>query len=55
MINSTAEIALESFYLKDGVLPDPVLRNELSEYEMDDKIFSMTIERAIDEAKAFNQ
>lgn len=49
------EIALESFDLKNGVLPDPILRNELSEYEMDDKIFSMTIERAIDEAKAGNE
>ena len=49
------EIALESFDLKDGILPNPILRNELSEYEMDDKIFSMTIERAIDEAKAGNE
>ena len=49
------EIALESFDLKDGILPNPILRNELSEYEMDDKIFSMTIERTIDEAKAGNE
>ena len=49
------EIALKSFDLKDGILPNPILRNELSEYEMDDKIFSMTIERAIDEAKAGNE
>jgi alkylation response protein AidB-like acyl-CoA dehydrogenase len=49
------EIALESFDLKDGILPNPILRNELAEYEMDDKIFSMTIERAIDEAKAGNE
>ena len=49
------EIALESFDLKDGILPNPILRNELSEYEMDDKIFSMTIERAMDEAKAGNE
>jgi len=38
----------------DGKISDPILRNELAEYEMNDKIFSMTIERAIDEEKAGN-
>ncbi|MDB9712455.1 acyl-CoA dehydrogenase family protein, partial [Flavobacteriaceae bacterium] len=48
------EIALEAFNLKNKILPNPILRHELAEYEMDDKVFSMTIERAIDEAKAGN-
>ncbi len=31
----------------DGKISDPILRNELAEYEMNDKIFSMTIEKSL--------
>ncbi len=38
----------------EGQLPDSTLRNEIATFEMDEAIFDMTIERAIDEAKAGN-
>lgn len=49
-----SEIALEHIGTNNGILLDTVLRNDVAHFEMDEAIFDMTIERAIDEAKAGN-
>ena len=49
-----SEIALEGVGLENGILADSVLRAETAKFEMDEAIFDITIERAIDEAKAGN-
>lgn len=49
-----AEVAKESIGLTNGILADSRLRSEVSTFEMDEAIFDITIERAIDEAKAGN-
>lgn len=50
----TREIVLDAIGLNNGVLNDPFLRTELATHEMNTAIYDMTIERAIDEAKAGN-
>ena len=37
--------------MKDGKISDAVLRSELTVQDMNDKIFEMTIQRIMDEAK----
>lgn len=49
-----SEIALENVGTTNGILSDSVLRSDVAKFEMDEAIFDMTIERAIDEAKAGN-
>ena len=51
---STHATAIESIGLENGKLSDPVLRNQISSYEIDKAIFDITVERAIHEAKAGN-
>ena len=50
----TREIVRDAIGLNDGVLNDPILRTELAIHEMNIDAYDMTIERAIDEAKAGN-
>ncbi len=50
----THNIAIEHIGLQNGILADTILRTELAQHEMNEAIFEMTIERAIDEAKAGN-
>ena len=48
------DVVLDAVGLHNGVLNDSILRTELVTYEMNLAIYDMTIERAIDEAKAGN-
>ena len=45
------DIAKEHLPMKDGKISDAVLRSELTVQDMNDKIFEMTIQRIMDEAK----
>lgn len=45
------DIAKDHLPIKDGKISDAVLRSELSVQDMNDKIFEMTIQRIMDEAK----
>ena len=45
------DIAKEHLPMKDGKISDAVLRSELTVQDMNDKIFDMTIQRIMDEAK----
>ena len=38
--------------VRDGKLADPVLRDQIAQYEMDQLSFGLTIRRSVDEAKA---
>ena len=49
-----SELAIEGVGLTNGILSDSTLRADVAKFEMDEAIFDMTIERAIDEAKAGN-
>jgi alkylation response protein AidB-like acyl-CoA dehydrogenase len=40
---------------ESGVLPDPVLRDEIAQCELDDRAFKLTVQRARDAAKAGHQ
>lgn len=51
---STRDVVVDAVGLHNGVLNDSILRTELVTYEMNLAIYDMTIERAIDEAKAGN-
>ena len=51
---STRDVVLDAVGLHNGVLNDSILRTELVTHEMNLAIYDMTIERAIDEAKAGN-
>ena len=51
---SARDVVLDAVGLHNGVLNDSILRTELVTYEMNLAIYDMTIERAIDEAKAGN-
>ena len=48
------QIALENLPLINGKLADGILRNEISNFEMDEEIFDLTIQRVTDEAKTGN-
>jgi acyl-CoA dehydrogenase len=45
-------IAIEQVGLNNGILADTVLRTEVARNEMNDRIFDLTVTRAVDEAKA---
>lgn len=45
------DIAKDHLPMKDGKISDAVLRSELTVQDMNDKIFEMTIQRIMDEAK----
>jgi len=45
------DIAKDHLPVKDGKISDAILRNELAVQDMNDKIFEMTIQRIMDEAK----
>jgi len=45
------DIAKDHLAIKDGQIADPILRSELSIQDMNDRIFEMTIQRIMDEAK----
>ena len=45
------DIAKDHLAIKDGQITDPILRSELSIQDMNDRIFEMTIQRIMDEAK----
>ncbi len=47
-------VAIKGVGLTHGILSDSSLRADVAKFEMDEAIFDMTIERAIDEAKAGN-
>ena len=51
---STRDVVVDAVGLHNGVLNDSILRTELVTHEMNLAIYNMTIERAIDEAKAGN-
>jgi len=51
---STRDVVLDAVGLHNGVLNDSILRTELVTHEMNLAIYDMTIERAMDEAKAGN-
>ena len=51
---STRDVVVDAVGLHNGVLNDSILRTELVTYEMNLAIYDMTIESAIDEAKAGN-
>jgi alkylation response protein AidB-like acyl-CoA dehydrogenase len=46
------ETAREYLGSEGGVLPDPVLRDEIAQCELDDRAFKLTVQRARDAAKA---
>lgn len=48
------EIAAEKIGLTNGMLTDTMLRSKIMNFEMNESILDMTIERAIDEAKTGN-
>ena len=45
------DIAKDHLPMKDGKISDAILRSELTVQDMNDKIFEMTIQRIMDEAK----
>ena len=45
------DIAKDNLPMKDGKISDTILRSELTVQDMNDKIFEMTIQRIMDEAK----
>ena len=47
-----SEMAVDMLGLEDGKLPDPILRGEIAQAEVDDWAFSMTMGRMLSEAKA---
>ncbi len=49
-----SEIALKTVGTQNGILSDSFLRSKIANFEMDEAIFDMCIERAIDEAKSGN-
>jgi alkylation response protein AidB-like acyl-CoA dehydrogenase len=51
---STRDVVVDAVGLHNGMLNDSILRTELVTHEMNLAIYDMTIERAIDEAKAGN-
>lgn len=51
---SVSSVAIDCVGLNNGVLSDSYLRSEVAKFEMNEAIYEMTIERAIDEAKAGN-
>ena len=51
---NTLETVIGAMGLVDGKLKDTILRTAVARHEMNREIFGMTIERAIDEAKAGN-
>ena len=51
---NTLETVVEALGLVDGKLKDTILRTAVARHEMNREIFGMTIDRAIDEAKAGN-
>lgn len=48
------QIAAEKVGLTNGILSDTVLRSKIMNFEMNETVLEMTIDRAIDEAKAGN-
>ena len=48
------QIALDNLPIKNGKLADGILRAEISDFEMDEEIFGLTIQRVTDEAKTGN-
>ena len=51
---SLSKEAIEYVGTTNGILSDTFLRSQIANFEMDEVVFQMTIERAIDEAKAGN-
>jgi alkylation response protein AidB-like acyl-CoA dehydrogenase len=49
------EAAREYLGTVEGVLPDPVLRDEIARCELDDRAFKLTVQRSRDAAKAGHQ
>lgn len=49
-----SELAAEKVGLTNGILSDTMLRSKVMSFEMNEALLEMTIERAIDEAKAGN-
>ena len=49
-----SQTAAEKVGLTNGILSDTMLRSKIMNFEMDEALFDMTIERAVDEAKAGN-
>jgi len=47
-----SEIAVDMLGLEDGKLPDPILRGDIAQAEVDDWAFKMTMGRMLSEAKA---
>ena len=48
------QIALENLPMNKGKLADGIFRSEISNFEMDEEIFDLTIQRVTDEAKTGN-
>lgn len=48
------QIALENLPMKKGKLADGIFRSEISNFEMDEEIFDLTIQRVTDEEKTGN-
>tara|TARA_B100000287_G_scaffold429081_1_gene481687 strand:+ start:385 stop:1575 length:1191 start_codon:yes stop_codon:yes gene_type:complete len=48
------ELAKKELPFENGKLKDSILRTEISDFELDDEIFNLTIQRIVDEAKAGN-
>jgi alkylation response protein AidB-like acyl-CoA dehydrogenase len=53
--SALANLAREYLGGEEGVLPDALLRDEISQCEMDDRAFALTVQRARDAAKAGHQ
>ena len=51
---SPHNLAKKNLPFENGKLKDSILRTEISDFELDDEIFNLTIQRIIDEAKAGN-
>ena len=49
-----SEVAKENMALSNGILADSFIRSDVAQFEMDEVLFDLTIERSIDEAKAGN-
>ncbi len=47
-----AEVAIKALGLVDGVLPDPILRAKVAQWEIDNWAFEQTVARKLSEAKA---
>ena len=48
------EVAIKSIGITDGLLSNPSIRSKIANLEMNEKIFELTIQRALDEHKAGN-